>query len=103
MGDIIRRYDISKILIMDNRKQFDARNFLDFCEGLNIVQRFASVTYPQTSGLTEVTNRIALQELKKRLERAKGNWTEELPSVLRFYRTTPWKSMGESLFPLSLE
>ena len=38
--------------------------------------------------------------LKRRLEGAKGRWAEELPNVLWAYRTTPRRSMGETLFSL---
>ena len=39
--------------------------------------------------------------LKKRLEGAKGRWTEELPNVLWAYRTTPRRSTGEIPFSLT--
>ena len=39
--------------------------------------------------------------MKKRLERAKGRWVEELPSVLWAYRTTPRRSTGETPFALA--
>ncbi|XP_075083302.1 uncharacterized protein LOC142167047 [Nicotiana tabacum] len=35
---------------------------------------------------------------KKRLEKSKGNWPEELPGVLWAYRTTAKTSTGETLF-----
>lgn len=66
--DIICRHGIPKILIMDNGRQFDARNFLDFYEELGIKQRFTSVAHPQTNGLAKVTNWIVLRGLKKCLE-----------------------------------
>ncbi|KAL0386417.1 UNVERIFIED_CONTAM: hypothetical protein Slati_4546300 [Sesamum latifolium] len=56
--------------------------------------------YPQSNGQTEVTNRIILQSLKTGLEEAKGNWVEELRGVLWAYRTTSWRSTGESPFSL---
>ena len=39
--------------------------------------------------------------LKKRLEKAKGKWAEELPHVLWAYRTTPRRSTGETPFSLA--
>lgn len=63
-------------------------------------QQFAYVVHPLTNGLTEVTNRAVLWGLKKHLEEAKRKWTEELPSVLLSYKTTPRKGMGGSLFHL---
>ncbi|KAL0313410.1 UNVERIFIED_CONTAM: hypothetical protein Sradi_5740300 [Sesamum radiatum] len=48
----------------------------------------------------EVTNRILIQGIKRRLERVGGNWAEELTSVLWAYRTTPRGSTGETPFSL---
>lgn len=45
-----------------------------------------------------MTSKTIVNELKKRLEGAKGKWVEELPSVLCAYRTTPWRSTGETHF-----
>ena len=42
-----------------------------------------------------------MNELKKRLDNAKGRWVEELPHVLWTYRTTPRKSIGETLFSMT--
>ncbi|KAL0413484.1 UNVERIFIED_CONTAM: hypothetical protein Sradi_1550100 [Sesamum radiatum] len=50
--------------------------------------------------LVEVTNRILVQGIKRRLERVGGNWAEELTSVLWAYRTTPRGPTGESTFSL---
>lgn len=46
------------------------------------------VAHHQTNGQIEVTNRIFLRRIEKRLEESKGKWTKELLSVLRTYRTT---------------
>ncbi|KAL0367050.1 UNVERIFIED_CONTAM: hypothetical protein Sradi_3595100 [Sesamum radiatum] len=48
----------------------------------------------------EVTNRILIQGIKRRLERVGGSWTEELTSVSWAYRTTPQGCTGESPFTL---
>nr|XP_009786644.1 PREDICTED: uncharacterized protein LOC104234726 [Nicotiana sylvestris] len=48
----------------------------------------------------ESTNKTIIQNLKKRLDDAKGKWKEVLPEVLRAYRTTLKSSMGATLFSL---
>ncbi|KAL0430430.1 UNVERIFIED_CONTAM: hypothetical protein Sradi_0669000 [Sesamum radiatum] len=63
-------------------------------------KRFTIVAHPQSNGKVEVTNRILVQGIKRRLERVGGNWTEELTSVLWAYRTTPRGSTRESPFSL---
>ncbi|XP_073290352.1 uncharacterized protein [Primulina huaijiensis] len=67
---------------------------------MKIQQVFTSVAYPQSNGLVEVTNRTLVQGLKVRLGKAKGNWVDELPSVLWAYRTTPKEGTKETLFSL---
>ncbi|XP_077251873.1 uncharacterized protein LOC143891116 [Tasmannia lanceolata] len=66
-----------------------------------IEQRFTSVAHPQTNGQTEVTKRILLQVIKKRLDEKAGRWADELYHVLWAYRTTPRTSTGESPCNLS--
>ena len=39
--------------------------------------------------------------LKKRLDKAKGKWVEELPHVLWTYRITPRRSTGETPFSMT--
>ena len=41
-----------------------------------------------------------MNELKKRLDGAKGRWVKELPYVLWAYRTTLRRSTGETPFSL---
>ncbi|XP_077251991.1 uncharacterized protein LOC143891254 [Tasmannia lanceolata] len=64
-------------------------------------KRFTSVAHPQTNGKTEVTNRILLQGIKKRLDEKADRWADELYHVLWAYRTTPRTPTGESPFNLS--
>ena len=45
--------------------------------------------------------RRILDGIKKRLDRAKGRWAEELPSVLWAYRTTPRRSTSATPFSLA--
>ncbi|XP_077249480.1 uncharacterized protein LOC143889048 [Tasmannia lanceolata] len=99
--NLVRRFGIPRVLITDNGRQFDCRNFRKLCSDLKIEQRFTSVAHPQTNGQTEVTNRILLQGIKKRLDEKAGRWADELYHVLWAYRTTPRTSTGESPFNLS--
>jgi len=61
---------------------------------------FASVEHPQTNGQVESANRILLRGLKRRLEKAKGVWAEEVPRIVWFYNTTPQTSTMETPFSL---
>ena len=46
-------------------------------------------------------NKVIVNGLKRRLEGAKGNWSEELPNVLWAYQTTLRRSTGETPFSLT--
>ena len=81
--------------------QFDNKTFQEYCSDLGIINRYSSPTYPQINGQPEATNKTIVNSLKKRLEGAKGNWVEELLSVLWAYRTTPRRSIGETPFSMT--
>ncbi|KAK3043471.1 hypothetical protein RJ639_002050 [Escallonia herrerae] len=98
--NVVCRFRVPKILIIDNGKQFDNSNFRSFCEGLSICLYFTSVAHPQSNGQTENMNRSILQGLKRKLDDAKGAWVDELPKVLWAYRTTPHSVTGETPFLL---
>ncbi|XP_075481215.1 uncharacterized protein LOC142521926 [Primulina tabacum] len=66
----------------------------------NDVLKFLWKTYPQNNGQVEVTNRTLVQGLEVRLGKAKGNWVDELPSVLWAYRTTQREGTKETPFSL---
>ena len=54
-----------------------------------IRNHYSALTYPQSNGQVEISNKIILDGIKKRLEDAKERWVQELPSVLWTYQTTP--------------
>ena len=49
----------------------------------------------------EVTNRTLLQDLKARLDRTEGSWTDELHHMLWAYQTTRRIPTGEIPFNLA--
>ncbi|XP_052185169.1 uncharacterized protein LOC127796808 [Diospyros lotus] len=61
----------------------------------------ASVAYPQANGQAEASNKTILHDLKTRLEKAKGGWADELPSILWAYRTTSRVPTRETPFSLA--
>lgn len=60
-----------------------------------------SVSHPQSNGLAKVTNQSILQDLRTRIEDARGAWLEELPSLLWTYRTSHKTATGETPFMLA--
>ena len=99
--NIITRFGVPNTLISDNGLQFDSRAFCDFCRDLGIMNRYSTLTYPQSNGQAEAINKTILNGLKRRMDGAKGNWAKELPNVLWAYQTTPHRSMGETPFSLT--
>ncbi|KAL0411285.1 UNVERIFIED_CONTAM: hypothetical protein Slati_3718200 [Sesamum latifolium] len=98
--NIVCRFGIPREIVSDNERQFQERRIQEWCQRLHIKQRFTTVAHPQSNGQFEVTNRILVQGIKRRLDRVGGNWTKELTSVLWAYKMTPRGSTGESPFSL---
>ncbi|XP_057740013.1 uncharacterized protein LOC130957148 [Arachis stenosperma] len=90
-----------EIVISDNRTKFSNKCFKEFLKGLDISQKFNSVEHPQTNGQVEVANKVILKRLKKRLDEAKGPWSDEVDSVLCSYRMSPQSSVGVTHFKLT--
>ena len=99
--NIVTRFGIPNVLISDNGLQFDSKAFRKYCSDLGIKNRYSTPAYPQGNGQAEAVNKVIVNELKKRLDDAKGRWVEELPHVLWTYRTTPQKSTGETPFSMT--
>ena len=99
--NIVTRFGVPRALVSDNGTQFDGNVFRAFCEELGIRNYYSTPAYPQCNGQAEISNKTLLSGIKKRLERSKGKWVEELPSVLWSYRTTPRRSTGQTPFSLA--
>ena len=99
--NIITRFGIPRVLMSDNGSQFISGPFREFCEQYGIKNHFSTLAYPQGNGQAESSNKTLLDGIKKRLEKAKGRWVEELPSILWTYRTTSRSSTGKTPFSLT--
>nr|GFA24788.1 reverse transcriptase domain-containing protein [Tanacetum cinerariifolium] len=100
-NNIVCRFGIPGEIISDNGKQFADNPFKDWCDKLNITQRFASVKHPQSNGLVERANRSLGEGIKARLGEGNKNWVEELPHVLWAHRTVIKSSHGDIPFSLT--
>ena len=70
------------------------------CQELAIHKLFSTRGHPQANDQVEADNKTIKDNLKKKLERLKGVWFDELPMVLWAHCTTPKKAIGETLFSL---
>ncbi|GJV95177.1 reverse transcriptase domain-containing protein [Tanacetum coccineum] len=89
-------------IISDNGKQFRDNPFKDWCETLNIKQKFTSIKHPQTNGQVERDNRSLGEGIKARLGED-NNWVEEVPHVLWAHLTTIKTSNGHTPFSLTYD
>ncbi|XP_068503517.1 uncharacterized protein [Phaseolus vulgaris] len=55
---------------------------------------------PQTNGQVESANPVLLRGLKRRLDKAKGIWAEEVHRIVWAYHTTPQSTNRETPFSL---
>ncbi|GJS62929.1 reverse transcriptase domain-containing protein [Tanacetum coccineum] len=99
--DYFTKWIEAKAIVTDNGKQFSGDPFKDWCEKLNIIQRFASVKHPQSNGLVERENRSLGEGIKACLGKGNKNWLEELPHVLWAHRTMIKSSNDDTLFSLT--
>ena len=99
--NIICKYSIPRVLISDNRKQFDNDSFRDFCLQLGIKNHYSLPAHLQANRQVELTNQSLLKIIKTWLKWAKGLWLEELLSILWAYKTTARMPTGEAPFQLA--
>jgi hypothetical protein len=99
---IVFRFGVPYSIITDNGINFTSKEFKNYCEGLGIKIKFASVAHPKTNRQVKKANGLICNGIKKRLlaplEKAKSAWIEELPFVLWSLRTTPNAATQETPF-----
>ena len=99
--NIVTRFGIPHTLISDNEFQFNSKAFRKYCCDLGIKNRYSIPAYLQRNEQAEAVNKVIVNELKKRLDKAKGRWVKELPHILWTYRTTPHSSTRETPFSMT--
>jgi len=98
--NIVCCFGVPRRLVSDNGTQFASQQLGKLYTEVRIKQVFASVEHPQTYGQVELANRVLLRGLKRRLEKAKGTWAEEVPRIVWAYHPTPQSTTGETPFSL---
>ena len=88
-------------IITDNSWQFIDQGLQSFYVNLDIKSITTSVEHLQTNRQVEATNKVILNELKKRLGKAKDRWTKEVIEVLRAYRCTPQTTAQKTPYNLT--
>ncbi|KAK9071857.1 hypothetical protein SSX86_008287 [Deinandra increscens subsp. villosa] len=98
--NILTRFGIPAEIICDNGSQFIGKRTTSFCESWGIKMITSTPVHPQANGQAESSNKIIINNLKRKLGSRKGKWAEELPFVLWADRTTPKNATGQTPFSL---
>jgi hypothetical protein len=98
--NILCRFGIPSEIICDNGSQFVSNNAEGFCARWNISLKKSAPRNPQSNGQAESSNKIIMDNLRKKLEELGGKWADELPLVLWSDRTTPKTATGQTPFSL---
>ena len=98
--NILTRFGIPSEIICDNGSQFISKRTTDFCSAWGIKMITCTPVHPQANGQAESSNKIIVNNLKKRLDKKKGRWAEELPFVLWADRTTAKTATGQTPYAL---
>ncbi|KAL5556819.1 hypothetical protein UlMin_039055 [Ulmus minor] len=98
---IICRFGIPRELVSDHGTQFENERLRSTCRNLGITKIFSSPAHPKSNGQVEAVNKTIKYTLKKKLEKSKGAWVDELPLVLWSYRTSFRTTTGETPFSLA--
>ncbi|KAL5574095.1 hypothetical protein UlMin_023692 [Ulmus minor] len=98
---IICQFGIPQELVSDHGTQFENEKLRSICRNLGITKIFSSPAHPKSNGQVEAVNKTIKYTLKKKLEKSKGAWVDELPLVLWSYRTSFRTTTGETPFSLA--
>ncbi|GKC24251.1 reverse transcriptase domain-containing protein, partial [Tanacetum coccineum] len=101
-NNIVCRFGLSRIIVMDNGTNFVNDPFKIWCKKLNIQQMNIAVAHPQANGLVERANRSLMEGIKTRLGRERKGWVDELPNVLWAHRISLKTSNGEIPYNVTL-
>ena len=99
--NILCRFGVPRELVSDHGAQFENERIQNVYDRLGIKKVFASPAHPKSNCQVEVVNKTIKQTLKKKLEKSKGAWVDELPLVLWSYKTSYQDTTGETPFSLA--
>jgi hypothetical protein len=87
--NIVCRFGMLKAITVDNRTQFDAETFKEFCDKIGTKIHFASVRHPESKGLVERANGIIMMGIMKLIfNQPRRKWPDELIKVVWSHNTT---------------
>jgi transposase-like protein len=69
---IVFRFGVPQSIITDNGTNFTSKEFKNYCEGMGIKLKFASVAHPKTNRQVEKANGLICNEIKKEAASTSG-------------------------------
>ncbi|KAD6454612.1 hypothetical protein E3N88_09318 [Mikania micrantha] len=90
--NILTRFGIPAEITCDNGSQFIGRRTTNFCEAWRLKMINSTPVHPQANGQAESSNKIIINNIKKKLGSKKGKWAED--------RTTTKNATGQTPFSL---
>ena len=63
--NIVIRFEIPHMLILNNRLQFDSKAFRRYCGELDIRNRYSTPAYPQGNGQAKEVNKVMLVDYRR--------------------------------------
>ncbi|XP_074297844.1 uncharacterized protein LOC141628635 [Silene latifolia] len=94
--NILCRFGFPSEIVCDNGSQFVST----FCARWNIELFKSTPRNPQSNEQAESSNKVVIENLKKRLDEIGGKWADEFLLVLWSDRTTPKVATGKTPFNL---
>ncbi|KAD4586597.1 hypothetical protein E3N88_24198 [Mikania micrantha] len=98
--NILTRFRILAKITCDNGSQFIGKRITNFCEAWGIQMITSTPVHPQANGQAESSNKIIINNLKKKLGSKKGKWAEELSFILWADRITTKNATCQTPFSL---
>jgi hypothetical protein len=99
--NIVCRFGVPKAITVDNKIQFDAKDFKEFCDQIGTKIHFALVRHPESNGLVERANGIIMTGIMKLIfNQPRGKWPDELIKVVWSHNMTVSRSTGFTPFKL---
>jgi hypothetical protein len=97
---IIYRFGIPQTLTIDQGPSFMSHQFREFTESMKIKLLNSSPYYAQVNGQAEVSNKLLIKIIKKRIKENPRRWHEKLSEALWAHRTSRHRATKVTPFEL---
>ena len=100
LEEIFARHGMPAVILTDQGSNFESKIIKSICSLFGIEKRRTTPYHPQTDGLCERFNGTLKSLLRKRVNRDRDNWDEQIAAALLAYRSSIQASTGLSPFEM---